>query len=54
MPIPGKKAGDPTDFDFEFFANSKVMALEAERLGGVFAGDEIFKLQSLAESRQKE
>ncbi len=45
MPIPGKKAGDPTDFDFEFFANSKVMELEAEKLGGVFSGDEVFKLQ---------
>ena len=46
MPIPGKKAGDPTNFDFAFFANSKVMALEAEKLGGVFSGDEIFELQA--------
>lgn len=44
MPIPGKKAGDPTGFDFAFFANSKVMALEAEKLGGVFSGDEVFQL----------
>ncbi len=29
MPIPGKNAGDETDFDFEFFANSRVMALDA-------------------------
>ena len=29
MPVPGKKAGEPTSFDFSFFANSKVMALEA-------------------------
>lgn len=29
MPIPGKSAGDPTAFDFGFFANSRVMALEA-------------------------
>jgi len=46
MPIPGKKAGDPTGFDFEFFANSKVMALEAEKMGGVFLKDEIFQLQA--------
>ena len=46
MPIPGKKAGDPTGFDFAFFANSKVMALEAEKLGGVFSGDEVFQLQA--------
>ena len=32
MPIPGKKAGDPTGFDFDYFANSRVMALEAEAL----------------------
>jgi uncharacterized protein (UPF0210 family) len=32
MPIPGKKAGDPTHFDFDYFANSRVMALEAEPL----------------------
>jgi len=44
MPIPGKKAGDTTGFDFEFFANSKVMALEAEKLGDAFSGDEIFQL----------
>jgi uncharacterized protein len=32
MPIPGKKAGDPTNFSFDYFANSRVMALEAEAL----------------------
>ena len=46
MPVPGKKAGDPTDFDFAFFANSKVMALEAEKLGAAFSGGEVFQLQS--------
>lgn len=46
MPIPGKKAGDPTDFDFAFFANSKVMALEAEPLTGSLSGDEVFQLRA--------
>jgi uncharacterized protein (UPF0210 family) len=46
MPIPGKKAGDPTGFDFAFFANSKVMAFEAEKLGSVFSGNEVFQLQA--------
>jgi uncharacterized protein (UPF0210 family) len=32
MPIPGKKAGDPTNFNFDYFSNSRVMALEAEAL----------------------
>jgi len=46
MPIPRKKAGDSTGFDFEFFANSRVMLLEAEKLGGAFSGDESFQLSS--------
>jgi hypothetical protein len=46
MPIPGKRAGDPTDFDFAYFANSRVMALRAEGLHGNLAGDEIFHLAS--------
>jgi uncharacterized protein (UPF0210 family) len=49
MPIPGKKAGDPTEFDFAYFANSKVMALEAGPLEGLLAGDEIITLQSIGE-----
>jgi uncharacterized protein (UPF0210 family) len=32
MPIPGKKAGEMTDFKFDYFANSRVMALEAQAL----------------------
>lgn len=44
MPIPGKKAGDDTGFNFEFFANSKVLALPAQPLHGLFAGDESFEV----------
>ncbi len=32
MPIPGKRAGDPTNFDFAFFANSRVMSLDSMEL----------------------
>lgn len=32
MPVPGKKAGDATTFDFAFFANGRVMKLESEPL----------------------
>jgi uncharacterized protein (UPF0210 family) len=35
MPIPGKKAGDATGFNFEYFANSKVMPLKAVQLTGL-------------------
>ena len=44
MPIPGKQAGDPTGFDFAYFANSRVLALKAGALGGLCAGDETFHL----------
>jgi hypothetical protein len=40
MPVPGKQAGDETGFDFEFFANSKVLALPAQPLKGPLGGDE--------------
>jgi uncharacterized protein len=44
MPIPGKQAGDPTAFDFAFFANSRVMKLESEPFSGPFSGSETFPL----------
>jgi hypothetical protein len=45
MPVPGKKAGDPTGFDFAFFANSRVMALESEGLHGALGGSDSFPLR---------
>lgn len=44
MPIPGKQAGDETGFDFEYFANSRVLALPAEPLTGLLAGDETLSI----------
>jgi uncharacterized protein (UPF0210 family) len=44
LPIPGKQAGDLTNFDFEYFANSRVMALEAEDLREPLRGREPFGL----------
>jgi len=44
MPIPGKKAGDDTNFDFAFFAQSKVMNLESEPLNSPLKGNEVLKL----------
>lgn len=40
MPIPGKQAGDPVTFDFEYLAPGRVMALPAEPLSGALAGSE--------------
>jgi uncharacterized protein (UPF0210 family) len=46
MPIPGKKAGDLTEFDFPFFANSRVMALDSQALKKPMGGTETFQLLS--------
>ncbi len=45
MPVPGKKAGDATTFDFAFFANGRVMALESQLLGLPFNSNTSFSLQ---------
>jgi uncharacterized protein (UPF0210 family) len=39
MPIPGKKAGDITSFDFPFFANSKVMGVDSTGVSGLLNQD---------------
>lgn len=44
MPIPGKAAGDPTQFDFAYFANSRILPLRAAPLRGFLAGSETFNL----------
>ena len=50
MPIPGKAAGDAIAFDFEYFADSAVMAPfvvapEVDTLTGLLAGDEDIDIQ---------
>ncbi len=46
MPIPGKKAGDPTHFSFDYFSNSRIMVLEAQPLGSPLAETRLFTLAS--------
>jgi len=46
MPIPGKRAGEATSFDFSFFAPSRVMALNSERLTNSLSGSEAFHLSA--------
>jgi uncharacterized protein (UPF0210 family) len=46
MPIPGKRAGDNTDFDFPYFANSRVMALKYAPLSAPLSGEERLELNS--------
>lgn len=44
MPVPGKQAGDPTTFNFGYFANSRVMPLRSQKLTGLMRGNEKIKL----------
>lgn len=45
MPVPGKKAGDETNFDFGFFANSRVMALDSSGLNSPFNQKEVLQIK---------
>jgi uncharacterized protein len=42
MPVPGKSAGDRTDFQFAYFANSRVLLVQSGSLTRSLAGDEVF------------
>jgi len=53
MPVPGKRAGDATEYDFGFFANSKVMRLESEQLSGALSGNETFQLSARKNDRSR-
>ena len=45
MPIPGKKAGDYTDFDFPYFANSRILQVQAEPLYGLLRANETIPIK---------
>jgi len=44
MPVPGRRAGDATTFDFAFFANSRVMSLDSDTLRAPLAADQVIPL----------
>jgi uncharacterized protein (UPF0210 family) len=44
MPVPGKQAGDITEFDFAYFKNGGVLALPEANLGGILGGSGTFDL----------
>ncbi|MFZ3070691.1 MAG: DUF711 family protein, partial [Anaerolineaceae bacterium] len=44
MPIPGKQAGDLTNFNFEYFANSRVLGLHSSALSGLLNGAEAVEI----------
>ena len=37
LPVPGAKAGDPTAYTFEYFANSRVLAARGAGAAGILA-----------------
>jgi uncharacterized protein (UPF0210 family) len=45
MPVPGKQAGELTTFDFPYFANSRILAVEAQPLENLWVGEESFDLE---------
>ena len=45
MPVPGKQAGDMTEYDFAYFKNGGVLALPDAGVGGLLAGNETFDLK---------
>jgi uncharacterized protein (UPF0210 family) len=45
MPIPGKAAGDDVHFEFPYFADSRVVAIEAEPLTGLLSGSGILDIE---------
>lgn len=49
LPIPGKKAGEMTEFNFDFFVNSKILALNTSPLTGLVDKDAGVKVASRAE-----
>jgi uncharacterized protein (UPF0210 family) len=45
MPVPGKMAGDMTEFDFEFFKNGRVLDLPAAPLRNFLDSDEVIEIK---------
>jgi uncharacterized protein (UPF0210 family) len=45
MPIPNKKAGDETNFDFAFFAPSRVMRLDSAELNSPLNRDAVLQIK---------
>ncbi len=47
MPLPGLKAGDLTQFDFPYFANSRVMPISGDGIGGLISQSTRLKIQTI-------
>lgn len=45
MPLPNKHVGDPTDFTFEYFVPSRVMAVQGSLASGALSSNSVFNVQ---------
>ena len=45
MPVPGKNPGEMTAFDFSYFSNGRVLALDADAPVGVMTGNEVIDIK---------
>ncbi len=54
MPVPGKFAGEPTEFHFEYFENGGILEVPSDGLQGLFAGSESFSLKSRIKIRKSQ
>lgn len=53
MPLPGKQAGAPVDFDFEYFASSRVLEVREGGVSGLLAGEDAARIGSIGERSQR-
>lgn len=51
LPIPGKSAGEMTEFDFDYFVNGRIMALDADPLKNLFAANDTMSLRQRVEQK---
>jgi uncharacterized protein (UPF0210 family) len=47
MPLPGKHAGDPVSFDFDYFANSCVLDIDGDDAAGLLSQEEDVDIRPL-------
>jgi hypothetical protein len=52
MPLPGLEAGDPTDFDFAYFANSRVMPIAGDGVLGLLMDRAVLSMINIQERRE--
>jgi uncharacterized protein (UPF0210 family) len=44
MPVPGKQAGELTEFNFEFFRNGRILAVPPAALNGLLAREDVMEI----------